>query len=225
MWVRRLWLCLPAIVLCATDGCLTLWGQPAAYWSGGFAVVREGNPLAAWLLTLHPLAFGAAGVPYLLLVVCTVRWLPRRGAAVVAVGVAAAHAFAVVVWCLVLFHPPWFALGTVALVAAGLGVLAWQRGWRGGAEHGLVCLLLPGQTPTGTGQNPPNRSLTMRIQLACKRCDEPIDVEVEPGNVYERFAGGKMETVGEFSVKCPGCAHVYMVTRPIPDEDRQGGRN
>ena len=63
----------------------------------------------------------------------------------------------------------------------------------------------------------------MRIQLPCKRCDEQIDVEVKPGNVYERFAGNKMETVGEFSVKCPACAHIYMVTRQIPDVDQQSG--
>src|SRR5437899_1167445 len=45
MRMQRLWWCLPAVVLCVADGLLTLWGQPVAYWSGGFAVVREGNPL------------------------------------------------------------------------------------------------------------------------------------------------------------------------------------
>jgi hypothetical protein len=62
--------------------------------------VREGNPLAAWLLTVHPLAFAAA-VPYLLVVLGTVLVLSRRQAAP-AVGVTSAHAFAVGGWCLVL---------------------------------------------------------------------------------------------------------------------------
>ena len=59
---ERLWWCLPAIVLCATDGLLTLWGQPQAYWSGNFASINEDHPVAAWFLSLHPLAFAAAGV-------------------------------------------------------------------------------------------------------------------------------------------------------------------
>jgi hypothetical protein len=104
MRTRRLWWCLPALVLCVADGLLTLWGQPAAYWSGGFAAVREGNPLAAWLLGVHPLAFAAAGVPYLLVVLGAVMVLPRRWAAAVTVGVAAAHALAVGVWCVILFR-------------------------------------------------------------------------------------------------------------------------
>lgn len=102
--MRRLWLCLPVTALPAADGLLTLWGQPAAYGSGGFAAVREWNPLAAWFLALHPLAFAAAGLLYLLLAAAAVLLLPRRWAAAVAVGVAAAHAFAVAAWCLVLFR-------------------------------------------------------------------------------------------------------------------------
>jgi hypothetical protein len=101
--MRRIWWCLPAVVLCAADGLLTLWGQQAAYWSGGFATVREGNPLAAWLLHLHPLAFAVAGVPYLLVVFGAVMILPRRWAASVAVGVASAHAFAVGIWSVTVF--------------------------------------------------------------------------------------------------------------------------
>jgi hypothetical protein len=99
---QLLWWCVPAVVLSAADGCLTLWGQPAAYWTGGFSVVDEGNPLAAWLLRVHPLAFVAAGAPYLLAVLGAVMLLPRRWAAAVAVGVALAHTFAVTLWCLVL---------------------------------------------------------------------------------------------------------------------------
>jgi hypothetical protein len=101
--LRRLWWCVPACVLAVADGCLTLWGQPAVYWSGGFLEVSERNPLGAWLLTVHPLAFAAAGLPYLLLVLGTVMVLPRRWAVLTAVGIAATHAFGVGVWCVVLF--------------------------------------------------------------------------------------------------------------------------
>jgi hypothetical protein len=100
--VQRLWLCLPSFVTVAADGCLTLLGQPEAYWTGGFAVVREGNPVAAWFLSVHPLAFAAAGVQYLLLIVGVVLVLPHRWAVVVAVAVPLAHAVAVAAWCVLL---------------------------------------------------------------------------------------------------------------------------
>ena len=64
--------------------------------------MREGNPLAAWLLTVHSLAFAAA-VPYLLVVPGTVMVLPRCRAAP-AVGGTSAHAFAVGGWGLALLR-------------------------------------------------------------------------------------------------------------------------
>jgi hypothetical protein len=128
MRAQRLWWCLPAMVLCAADGLLTLWGQPAEYWSGGYALVREDNPLAAWLLTVHPLAFAASALPYLLVVSGTVMALPRRWAAAAAVVIASGHAFAAGLWCLVLFREPLLPLIGLGLVLLGLGMLAWRRG-------------------------------------------------------------------------------------------------
>src|SRR5262245_50516582 len=129
MCVRRLWWCLPATVFCAADGLITLWGQPAAYWSGGFSHVREGNRLAAWLLPVHRLAFAAAGVPYLMVVVGTILMVPPRWAAGVALGVAVAHAFAVGVWCQVLFRQPLLPSAVVGLVLFTLGALTGWLGW------------------------------------------------------------------------------------------------
>jgi len=131
MRIQRLWWCAPAVVLCGADGLLTLWGQPAEYWSGGFAVVDEDNPLAAWLLTVHPLAFAASAVPYLLVVLGAVLLLPRSWALVVAVGVALAHAIGVGLWGWVLFGQPLLPLAAVGVVLGALGVLAWRRGWIG----------------------------------------------------------------------------------------------
>lgn len=124
---ERLWWCLPVLVLSAADGLITLWGQPEAYWSSGFAVVNEANPLAAWLLTVHPLAFAASGVPYLLLVLVVVLLLPRRWAAGVAVVIASSHALAVGAWCVVLFVQPLFPLAIEGLALVALGVLLWRR--------------------------------------------------------------------------------------------------
>ena len=125
---KRLWLCLPGAVLCAADGSLTLWGQPAAYWAGGYAAVLEGNPLAAWMLRIHPLAFAASAVPYLGVFAAAVLALPRRWAAGVAVVVPAAHAFGVVTWCLYLCPEPWWPLVGLWLLWSCLGAAAWRLG-------------------------------------------------------------------------------------------------
>jgi hypothetical protein len=50
---------------------------------------------------------------------------------VVAVVVAAGHAFGVILWCRVLFDEV-----LPAVLIIGLGALAWQHAWRGGAEPG-----------------------------------------------------------------------------------------
>jgi hypothetical protein len=136
--MQRLCLCVPAMVRCAADGFLTLASEPVEYWSGDFATVREGHAVAAWFLSLHPLAFAAAGVPYLLLVVTAVMWLPRRGAAVVAGAGTAGHTIAVTAWCWILFAEHLLALPIARATFAGLGVLAWKRGWRGTVEPRAV---------------------------------------------------------------------------------------
>lgn len=87
--------------------------------------MREGNPLAAWLLTVHPLAFAAAGVPYLLVVAGAVLAAPRQLAVLVAAGVAAVHACAVGAWCLVLSRHPLPLLAAVGLALPALGAVAW----------------------------------------------------------------------------------------------------
>jgi hypothetical protein len=135
---ERRWWCVPATVFCAADGFITLCGHPPAYWSGDFSQVREGNPLAAWLLTVHPLAFAAAGVPYLLVVVGAILTAPRRWAAGVAIGVAVAHAFAVSLWCQALFREPLLPSAAVGLVLLALAALTL---WRGRERAG------PGATP------------------------------------------------------------------------------
>jgi hypothetical protein len=120
--------------MCVADGCLTLYGQPAAYWSNGYATVREGNPLAAWVLGLHPAAFVASGVPYLILVVGAVVLLPRRWAAAVAVAVALAHAAGVAAWLLVLCRQPVPPLAGALTGGVLLAALAWQKGWRASTD-------------------------------------------------------------------------------------------
>src|SRR3954469_5094241 len=48
---RLLGLCLVPVLLAALDGCLTLKGQPQAYWAGDHLQVLEGTPGFYILLT------------------------------------------------------------------------------------------------------------------------------------------------------------------------------
>jgi Domain of unknown function (DUF5658) len=130
---QRLWLCVPPITLCAFDGCMTLWGQPAAYWAGDYATVQEGNPLAAWFLTMHPLAFAAAGVPYVLLVAAAILWLPGRWSETAAALVSLSHAVGVVAWTVVLTSESPGALAILVPASVVLLTIAW---WRWGRRLG-----------------------------------------------------------------------------------------
>jgi hypothetical protein len=125
MALQRFWLCAPPITLCAFDGCMTLWGQPAAYWTDGYATVREGNPLAAWLLAVHPLVFAAAGVPYVLLVGGAILRLPWRWSVTAAVLVSLSHAVGVVAWTVVLTGESPGALALLAPATVMLLAIAW----------------------------------------------------------------------------------------------------
>jgi uncharacterized protein DUF5658 len=116
---RRLWLCLPVVVFSAADGLFTLYGQPHEYWSNGFKTIREGNPIAAWLLGVHPLAFALSAIPYLAVIALAVVSLPRYLGAAIALCVAVAHAFAVGWWCFVLFERPLSPAAVVILVLIG----------------------------------------------------------------------------------------------------------
>lgn len=125
--VQRLWLCVLPITLCALDGCVTLWGQPAAYWAGDRAALNEGNPLSAWLLAVHPLAFAAAGVPYALLLAGAILWLPRRCSEAVAVLLSFSHTVGLLSWADVLARESLGALALLVPASVALLLAAWWR--------------------------------------------------------------------------------------------------
>lgn len=125
--LQRLWLYVPPVLLFLLDGCLTLLGQPTAYWGGDFSTVNEGNPLAAWLLTVHPLAFAAAGVPYTLLVAGAILWLPWRWAEIAAVLVSLSHMFGVISWSGLLASESFGASLLFIPISVALLAVAWRR--------------------------------------------------------------------------------------------------
>src|SRR5688572_12711848 len=55
--VRRVWLCLPPLTAFILDLTFTLHGQRPEYWAGDYSAVDEGNPVASWVMQIHPLLF------------------------------------------------------------------------------------------------------------------------------------------------------------------------
>jgi hypothetical protein len=88
----------PPVLACAADVAMTLRGQPAAYWGGGFGVTDEFNPAARLLLQFHPAAFVAAAVVSSLILVALAVVLSRTLAVALTFLVTFAHAVAAAAW-------------------------------------------------------------------------------------------------------------------------------
>jgi hypothetical protein len=95
---RKLWLCLPPVLFCVADVVVTLAEQPPAYWAGSFADAHEGAPQGEWLLRLHPLAYVAAAVLYVAVIVLLVLALPRLLARATAAAFLLGHAWGISTW-------------------------------------------------------------------------------------------------------------------------------
>ena len=54
---HALWFILPAVLVAVADATITLYLQTSTYWLGLFSTAAENNPLGAFFLRLHPLAF------------------------------------------------------------------------------------------------------------------------------------------------------------------------
>jgi len=86
-------------------------------------------------LAVHPLAFAAAGVPYLLLVAGAILWLPWRWSETAAVLVSLSHTIGVITWTGVLARE---SLGASALLIPTSVVLLAVAWWRCGRLLGRI---------------------------------------------------------------------------------------
>ncbi len=122
----RFWLCLPALLFCAVDAALTLAGQDAEYWAGGWTPVNEANPVGKVLLSLHVLAF-LAGIACWCGVFCLlILRLPEPLAVVTGLGVAVSHAVGAATWLLIWNVPwPWGLVASILLLV-GADAVIWQ---------------------------------------------------------------------------------------------------
>ena len=73
----RKYLILAAIVPYAGDIAMTLFGQPAAYWSGEPEAINEANPVAHLILSVHPAAFVIGATLYGGAIAALIYFVPR----------------------------------------------------------------------------------------------------------------------------------------------------
>jgi hypothetical protein len=126
------WFCLPVCVVTLLDAAVSLWFQPAAYWTDP-ARFREGNAAWAPLLAGGPVAFALAFLAYVVAVALIVLWL--RGALQKFFGffILLAHAYGAASWLHVELSDRsyWWALMGLFLVQAGSLAVCWHLRGRG----------------------------------------------------------------------------------------------
>ena len=124
---RKLWLALPAFLLCLADQVVTLLGQPKEYWAGDYGQAREGAPHGLWLLTGHPAWYMTAAAFYLLLIVVVIVWLPRFPARIASAGFVIGHTWGTSFWMFTFFPAKGYWISVALFVVSGfLLVLAFD---------------------------------------------------------------------------------------------------
>lgn len=95
---RRLWLCLPPLVMCLIDDAITLHAQDDLYWSGLWHLGVECNPVVRYTMQQHPLMMQVLTVAWIGAFAAAIVWGPRRFALFVSLAVTFAHGSAAGTW-------------------------------------------------------------------------------------------------------------------------------
>jgi hypothetical protein len=124
---RKLWLALPACLLCLADQIVTLLGQPGSYWAGEHSLAQEGAPHGYWLLSRHPSWYIAAACCYLLVIVLIIISLPRFLARAASAGFVIGHTWGTAWWMFTFFPEVayWISIG-LFILSAFLLALAFE---------------------------------------------------------------------------------------------------
>lgn len=95
---RRLGLCIAPLLLFLVDISLTLWGQPADYWTGNYAAAREGSPEVRRVMQIHPALLFAMIAVWMGVIVLLVQLRPRLLAELFSVATVIAHTACAAQW-------------------------------------------------------------------------------------------------------------------------------
>jgi hypothetical protein len=109
---------LPPLVLASLDAALTLAGQPPEYWRGDYARVNELSPTFNQLLAIHPLAFVAGFIGWLLAFTCLILLFPRTLALATSIAVAIGHTWGATTWLLYRFDYGYQACNALFILTA-----------------------------------------------------------------------------------------------------------
>ena len=123
----RLWLCIPIIITDLADATVTMLGQPAGYWQGSYELVNEFNPVARWLLTIHPLGI----VIYIILDIAVISMLiillPLMISKTLSAFWAIGSAKAIYNWLVGPLHMGWWFSNIVILIPTVILVYAFEQ--------------------------------------------------------------------------------------------------
>ena len=95
---KKFWLCLPFMLVFLCDGSITLYGQPAAYWSGSYELANERFPAFDWALQQHPIVFVAQSLVWVTAFSLLILVLPNFLSEVTAFALVQGHTWGVMTW-------------------------------------------------------------------------------------------------------------------------------
>jgi hypothetical protein len=121
---RQCWLCLPPLAACILDVSFTLAGQRPEYWAGNYSAFDEANPVAAWFMQLHPLAFLGLIVVWAILFCLIIACWENSGTVVIAFVLTLSHSVGAGTW-LTLLGWPGYLLAVVLLLGLER-LLSWS---------------------------------------------------------------------------------------------------
>jgi hypothetical protein len=128
---NRWCLCVGPVLFCVLDGCLTLRGQSAEYWSGDFRLAEELNPLGLWALERHPIVFAIVLCCWIGVFAASILFLPTNLAMLVSFAVQMGHTLGASSW--VIREYGWLACVPVLIASRLVLDLAWRA-----PEHPLI---------------------------------------------------------------------------------------
>ena len=122
------------VALSVLDFSVTLFFQPAAYWAGDRMAVVEANPIARWVLIIHPLLIVPAMVVWYLLMFPLIFRAPAKFGLRVIVAHLVAHTIVISGWLIRMLEGGWWWVALLAALVSLLSVIVlgrFRRQWNG----------------------------------------------------------------------------------------------
>jgi hypothetical protein len=126
---KKIWLCVPFVVLAAIDFGLTLRGQSPAYWQGDRSAVNEIFPLFAWGLWHGPVPFLFVCLLWVLVLSALIVVLPDIVSQVLSLALVIGHTWGAMTWLAYRLRVEYYLCILLFILSAVLFIGA-QAKWR-----------------------------------------------------------------------------------------------